>query len=67
MVSAFRCGEDLVLEKLALRQQLLALHAKRRRRRLTAVHKLYPRTKIGVRAREQTTMHNLILYSFSPR
>jgi hypothetical protein len=38
MVSAFRCREDLVLENLALRQQL---HAKRSRRRLTALHKLF--------------------------
>jgi hypothetical protein len=29
MFNAFRCREDLVLENLALRQQLLALHAKR--------------------------------------
>src|ERR1700680_2963043 len=41
MVSAFRTREDLVLENLALRQQLLALHAKRPRRRLTAMHKLF--------------------------
>jgi putative transposase len=41
MVSAFRSREDLVLENLALRQQLLALHAKRPRRRLTAAHKLF--------------------------
>ena len=41
MVSAFRCREDLVLQNLALRQQLLALHAKRPRRRLTALHKLF--------------------------
>src|ERR1700722_11401795 len=41
MVSAFSCREDLVLENLALRQQLLALHAKRPRRRLTARHKLF--------------------------
>jgi hypothetical protein len=40
MVSAFRSREDLVLENLALRQPLLALHAKRPRRRLTALHKL---------------------------
>lgn len=39
MVSAFSSREDLVLETLALRQQLLALHAKRPRRRLTARHK----------------------------
>jgi putative transposase len=41
MVSAFRTREDLVLENLALRQQLLALHAQRPRRRLTALHKLF--------------------------
>jgi putative transposase len=41
MVSAFRSREDLVLENLALRRQLLALHAHRRRRRLTAMHKLF--------------------------
>jgi hypothetical protein len=38
MVSVFSSREDLVLENLALRQQLLALHAKRPRRRLTALH-----------------------------
>src|SRR5215470_9802364 len=31
----------LILENLALRQQLLALHAKRPRRRLSISHKLY--------------------------
>jgi len=41
MVSAFRSREDVVLENLALRQQLLALHAQRPRRRLTALHKLF--------------------------
>ena len=41
MVSAFRSREDLVLENLALRQQLLALHAQRPCRRLTALHKLF--------------------------
>ena len=41
MVSAFRSREDLVLENLALRQQLLALHAQRHRRRLTALQKLF--------------------------
>src|ERR1700737_1108185 len=41
MVSAFSSRESLVLENLALRQQLLALHAKRPRRRLTALHKLF--------------------------
>jgi SAM-dependent methyltransferase len=39
---AFGSWEDLVLENLALRQQLLALHAKRPRRRLTAIHKVLP-------------------------
>jgi putative transposase len=38
---AFGSREDLVLENLALRQQLLALHAKRPRRRLTAIHKVF--------------------------
>jgi len=41
IVSAFLSRESLILENLALRQQLLALHAKRPRRRLTAVHKLF--------------------------
>jgi putative transposase len=41
MVNAFCSREDLVLENLALRQQLLALHAQRPRRRLTALHKLF--------------------------
>jgi putative transposase len=41
MVSAFRSRENLVLENLALRQQLLALHAQQPRRRLTALHKLF--------------------------
>lgn len=41
IVSAFGSRESLILENLALRQQLLALHAKRPRRRLTALHKLF--------------------------
>jgi hypothetical protein len=41
IVSSFRCREDLVLENLALRRQLLALQAQRPRTRLTALHKLY--------------------------
>jgi len=41
MVSAFGSRQDLVLENLALRGQLLALHAHRPRRRLTARHKLF--------------------------
>jgi putative transposase len=40
-VSAFSSRQDLILENLALRQQLLALHAKRPRRRLTALQKLF--------------------------
>src|ERR1700676_5095652 len=40
IVSAFSSREDLILENLALRQQLLTLHATRPRRRLTALHKL---------------------------
>src|ERR1700751_3275352 len=40
-VSVFRSREDLILENLALRQQLLALHAKRPRRRLSAWQKLF--------------------------
>src|ERR1035437_6956684 len=39
--SAFCAREDLILENLALRQQLLALHIQRPRRRLTAWHKLF--------------------------
>jgi hypothetical protein len=39
--SACSSRENLVLENMALRQQLLALHAKRPRRRLTAPHKLF--------------------------
>jgi putative transposase len=39
--SAFCAREDLILENLALRQQLLAFHAQRPRRRLTASHKLF--------------------------
>ena len=37
----FPFPEDLVLENLALRRQLLALHAQQPRRRLTALHKLF--------------------------
>src|SRR5215471_12717050 len=39
--SAFGSRQDLVLENLALRQQLLALHNKRPRGRLSARHKLF--------------------------
>ena len=41
IVSAFHSREGLVLENLALRRQLLALHAQQPRRRLTALHKLF--------------------------
>ena len=41
IVSSFRSREDLVLENLALRRQLLALHTQRPRTRLTALHKLF--------------------------
>jgi hypothetical protein len=39
--SAFVAREDLVLENLALRQQLLALHTQKPRRRLTASQRLF--------------------------
>src|SRR5208283_350475 len=41
ILSVLRRREDLVLENLALRQQLLALHAKRPRPRLGILHKLF--------------------------
>ena len=41
LVGAFRSRADLILENLALRQQLLALHAQHPRRRLPASHKLF--------------------------
>src|ERR1017187_4652741 len=41
VLSVFRSREDLVLENLALRQQLLALHAKRPRPRLGSIDKLF--------------------------
>src|SRR5260370_9721732 len=41
VVSASRSRKGLVLENLALRQQLLALHAKRPRRRLTDLPKMF--------------------------
>jgi len=41
ILTVFRRREDLVLEKLALRQQLLALHAKRPRPRLGILDKLF--------------------------
>src|SRR5664280_2963954 len=39
--SVFCAREHLIPENLALRQQLLALHTQRPRRRLTASHKLF--------------------------
>ena len=41
IIVAFQSREDLILENLALRQQLLVLHAKRPRRRLSAMQKLF--------------------------
>ncbi len=41
IVATFRFREDLILENLALRQQLLALHARRPRPRLSASQKLF--------------------------
>jgi putative transposase len=41
VIHAFRSRQDLMLENLALRQQLLALHAKRPGRRLSTPHKLF--------------------------
>ena len=40
-ISVFRSREDLMLENLALRQQLLALRARRPRRRVSALQKLF--------------------------
>ena len=40
VINAFRSRQDLMLENLALRQQLLALHAQRPRRRLSILQKL---------------------------
>ena len=40
ILSVFRCREDLVLENVALRQQLQALHAKRPRPRLSVLDNL---------------------------
>src|SRR5450631_1564609 len=41
VVSVFRSREELLLENLALRQQLLALHSKRPRPRLSSVDRLF--------------------------
>src|SRR6516164_9354029 len=40
-VNGFRSRENLLLENLALRQQLLALHSHRPRSRLSTGHKLF--------------------------
>ena len=52
VISVFCSREELLLENLALRQQLLALHAKRPRPRLSSVDKLFwfvfePRSSAG--------------------
>jgi hypothetical protein len=41
IIIIFRSRQDLILENLALRQQLLVLHTKRPRRRLPTIHKLF--------------------------
>jgi hypothetical protein len=41
IITIFRSRQDLILENLALRQQLLVLHTKRPRRRLPTIHKLF--------------------------
>ena len=41
IINAFYSRQDLILESLALRQQLLALHIKRPHRRLSEMHKLF--------------------------
>jgi hypothetical protein len=41
LIDAFRPRQDLILENLALRQQLMALHAKRPRPRLRSLDKLF--------------------------
>jgi hypothetical protein len=50
LVSSFSCRADLVLENLALRRQLLALHAQRLRRRLSSYLLYYheDRTHLGL-------------------
>jgi len=50
VISVFRSREELLLENLALRQQLLALHAKRPRPRLSSVDRLF--CHLGPTARE---------------
>lgn len=41
IIDSFRARQNLILEDLALRQQLLPLHGKRPRRRLSIVNKLF--------------------------
>ena len=41
LIGCFRCREDLILENLALRQQLLSLHAKRPRPRMNFSDKVF--------------------------
>ena len=41
LIAAFQSREDLILENLALRQQLLTLHAKRPRRRLGSLDRVF--------------------------
>jgi len=41
IISSLGSRTDLILENLALRQQLLALHTKRPRHRLSSMHKLF--------------------------
>jgi len=41
IIGFFRSRQDLMLENLALREQLLALKAKRPRRRLSTAHKVF--------------------------
>jgi RNA-directed DNA polymerase len=60
MVSAFRSREDLVLENLALRRQLLALHAQQPRRRLTTIRKRLQAKLNAVKAELRRRMHEPI-------
>jgi len=68
VVSVFRLREDLVLENLALRQQLLALHAKRPRPRLGVLDKLcwvaLRRAWSGLKSSEPAAARRLELIKF---
>src|ERR1035438_1675735 len=70
IVSAFSSREDLILENLALRQQLLTLHATRPRRRLSALHKLFwvalRRFWSGRRERDKTQTQEIGLRPAGP-